>query len=416
MGATGSGVVRDVRLTPVAVPDPPLLNAWGVHAPWALRIVVEVVTDDAVGIGEAQGGEAALRRLDRAARAVVGADVRDPDELEARVRRALPDVPERALLTAFSPLEVAALDAHGRMEGARVVELLGGPVRTRVDLAGYLFFKWPAHPAADGRPVEPDAWGAVLDPGGVVASAEQLVGRYGFRSLKLKGGVFPPEVEVACVRALHAAFPGVPLRLDPNGAWTVDTAATVAQELTGLLEYLEDPTPCGPGMAELGGRVHLPLATNMCIAEADEIGPAARDGWVSVLLLDHHYWGGLRRSVAVAERCARLGWGVSLHSNTHLGVSLAAMAHLGAATGHLTHAGDTHYPWTADHDVVLPGDVAIEAGAVAVPDGPGIGVRLDHDALGAAHEAYLRCGLRERADTAYMRTVHPDFDPALPRW
>jgi glucarate dehydratase len=50
-----------------------------------------------------------------------------------------------------------------------------------------------------------------------------MIDRYGFRSLKLKGGVFPPEEEIAAIRALAEAFPGRPLRLDPNCAWTVES-------------------------------------------------------------------------------------------------------------------------------------------------------------------------------------------------
>jgi glucarate dehydratase len=32
------------------------------------------------------------------------------------------------------------------------------------------------------------------------------------------------------------------------------------------------------------------------------------------------------------------------------------------------------------------------------------------------HADYLRCGIRERDDVGYMRTIQPDFDPSLPRW
>ncbi|MDR7382329.1 enolase C-terminal domain-like protein [Promicromonospora iranensis] len=411
-----TSTIREVRITPVALPDPPLLNVWGVHAPWALRTFVEVVTDDGtVGLGEAQGGLAALERLERAARAAVGTDVRDTTALEARVRAALSGTAERPLLTAFSPLEVACLDAHGRLDDVPCVELLGGPHRDQVELTGYLFFKWAGQPGPDGTTV-PDAWGPILDADSLVTSARALVAKYGFRSLKLKGGVLPPEDEIACIRALRDALPGVLLRLDPNNAWTLPTARAASAELTGLLEYLEDPTPCGSDMARLAAETALPLATNMCVAEEAQIGPALADGSVDVLLADHHYWGGLRRTVAIARRCGEIGWGVSLHSNTHLGVSLAAMAHMGAAIGNLTHAGDTHYPWTAEHDVLVPGDIAIKDGAVAVPAGPGLGVRLDPERLAAAHEAYLSCGFRERGDTAWMRTVQPDFDPSVPRW
>lgn len=55
------------------------------------------------------------------------------------------------------------------------------------------------------------------------------------------------------MRRLKAAFPDHPLRLDPNGGWTVETAIAAARRLSGILEYLEDPVL---GFAEM--RKHDP--------------------------------------------------------------------------------------------------------------------------------------------------------------
>ena len=54
--------------------------------------------------------------------------------------------------------------------------------------------------------------------------------------------------------------------------------------------------------------------------------------------------------------------------------------------------------------------------AVPVPSGPGLGVRLDRDALARMHEDYLRCGIRDRDDTGYLRQFQPDFEALKPRW
>src|SRR5699024_5695284 len=53
---TGQLTVERIVVTPVAFPDPPLLNTVGVHEPYALRTVVEVVTSDGIiGLGETYG-------------------------------------------------------------------------------------------------------------------------------------------------------------------------------------------------------------------------------------------------------------------------------------------------------------------------------------------------------------------------
>ncbi|WP_042430359.1 glucarate dehydratase family protein [Streptacidiphilus anmyonensis] len=418
--------IAAVTVTPVAFQDPPLLNAVGVHEPYALRAIVEVTTDSGVtGLGETYADEGHLLRLRQVAEAVIGQDVFALNLIHARAAQALAGatgsdghgLTGRITTTGtvdrvFSPVEVACLDIQGKLLGRPVSDLLGGAVRPRVPFSAYLFYKWAAHPGG-----APDAWGEALDPAGIVAQARTMVDRYGFTAVKLKGGVFPPEQEIAAIRALREEFPELPLRLDPNAAWSVETSVEVGKELAGVLEYLEDPTPGIPGMAEVASRVPMPLATNMCVVGFDEVPAAVRAGSVAVVLSDHHYWGGLQRSRLLAGICETFGLGLSMHSNSHLGVSLAAMVHLAATTPNLGYACDTHWPWKReDEDVVRPGALAFEGGSVAVPRAPGLGVELDRDALARLHRQYLDCGLRDRDDTGYMRRVDPSYRLVQPRW
>ena len=164
-------------------------------------------------------------------------------------------------------------------------------------------------------------------------------------------------------------------------------------------------------MAEVARQAPMPLATNMCVVSFADIPPAIQRGSVGVVLSDHHYWGGLTRSRLLAGICQTFGLGLSMHSNTHLGVSLAAMTHLAAATPNLTYACDTHWPWKSQ-DVVPDDTFSFSGGSVAVPDGPGLGVALDLDALGGLHELYLSCGLRERDDTALPPVGRAGVPPA----
>jgi glucarate dehydratase len=418
--------IAAVEVTPVAFRDLPLLNAVGVHEPFAIRTIVEVRTDEGLtGLGETYGDSAHLARLRRAAEMVAGTDVWDLNGLARRVRSSLDGdtgsgghgmagmVTSSSTADAvLSPFEVACLDIQGKATGLPVSSLLGGAVRDRVDYSAYLFYKWAGHPDA-----EPDAWGAALDPEGIVAQAKRMIADYGFSAIKLKGGVFEPDAEIAAVRALAEAFPDHPLRLDPNGAWTPQTSIRVGQELDGILEYLEDPTTGIPGMAEVARNVAMPLATNMCVVGFADLEPGIRQDAVRVVLSDHHFWGGLHRSKLLAGICETFGMSLSMHSNSHLGVSLAAMTHLAAATPNLTYACDTHWPWKdPEEDVVRPGALAFSQGSVAVPTTPGLGVELDRDKLGALHEQYLRSGIRDRDDTGYMKRIDPSYEVAKPRW
>jgi glucarate dehydratase len=74
--------IVDMRLTPIAMADPPLLSSYGLHAPYALRTVVELVSEDGLtGAAETHGGDGPLGDLERARPMVVGRDAFDLSRL-----------------------------------------------------------------------------------------------------------------------------------------------------------------------------------------------------------------------------------------------------------------------------------------------------------------------------------------------
>lgn len=414
--------IRDVVVTPIAFSDPPLLNADGLHEPLALRTIVQLVVDGGVvGLGEGSGGGEVARRVEQVRSSVVGLSVFDLNGIEAAVQAALGGdsgpLSRRDRRVVYSMLDVAAHDAQGKLTDLPVAELLGGRVRDRVPYSAYLFYKWAGHPRSEAiDDVEADPWGAAVDPAGIVSQARVLIDRYGFGSIKLKGGVFPPDDEIAAIRALAEAFPGLPLRIDPNGAWSHETAVRVAKELDGVLEYLEDPVLGIDDMAAVAREVSQPLATNMCVVTFEQLAEAFAKDAVQIVLSDHHYWGGLRHTRELAAICGHWGVGVSMHSNSHLGISLAAMTHVAAATPELAYACDTHYPWNRAEDVVAPGALEIVDGAVRVPDTPGLGVALDDAALARQHKVFVDSGRSVRDDSGYLQRFDPTYSPMLPRY
>lgn len=426
MTAVQKWTIAKVIITPVAFHDMPLLNSVGVHEPFALRSIIEVITEDGTyGLGESYGDSGHLERLQKAADQLPGISIFQTNAMYQVCVKSLEsdassggDGMAGMVTTAsvvdkvFSPFEVACLDIHGKLAGVPVSELLGGRVRDTVQYSAYLFFKWGGHPGA-----EPDEYGEALDSEGIVKQARKIIDEYGFKAIKLKGGVIEPQKEVEAIKALHAAFPDLPLRLDPNAAWTVETSKWVAKELDGIVEYLEDPAPEIEGMAAVAAEASMPLATNMAVVAFSHLPPSILQNAVQVILSDHHFWGGLRKSQTLAAICATWNINLSMHSNSHLGISLAAMTHLASATPNLDYACDTHWPWKRrDEDVVIDGALQWSDGGVIVPSKPGLGVELDRKKLAKLHQQYLDCGLRKRDDTTYMRKFQPDFSPHIPRW
>ncbi|WP_327237340.1 glucarate dehydratase family protein [Streptomyces sp. NBC_01317] len=424
-------LIDEVRLTPILIADPPLLNTQGVHQPYTPRLIVEVVTRGGVtGIGETYGDGKYLELAEPLARALPGRSVSDvnglfaladavcgdPDTTDARVDagglRGV-QTADKLRLSVVSGFEVACLDALGKRLGLPVHALLGGKVRDSVEYSAYLFYRWAEHPGGGAE----DDWDAALDPAGVVAQARRFARDHGFSSFKLKGGVFEPEQEIAAVRALAEAFPGQPLRLDPNGAWSVPTSLYVAERLADVLEYLEDPASGTDLMAQVSAGTSVPLATNMCVTTVPEIAGAFASDAVQVVLSDHHYWGGLHRTRELAAVCRTFGVGLSMHSNTHLGISLAAMTHVAATVPNLDYACDSHYPWQTED--VITARHTFRDGRLDVSDAPGLGVELDREKLAVLHRRWLDDDgrMRERDDAAAMREADPGWKtPSIPRW
>ena len=426
--------IKDFIITPIAVTDPPLLNAAGLHAPYALRTILELITDDGIaGISEIPGNVRTNQALNEACALLVGKDPFQLGAIRLQInhhfgenedeQRGMAPWDQRKLVHVFSAIEVACLDIQGKITGKPVVDLLGGKVRDRVPFSAYLFYKYAGAGGALEFGTDPNAagWDAArqaeaLAPGQIVDQAKAMCREFGFRSLKLKGGVFEPRIEVDTLLALRDAFPGdVPIRFDPNALWQVETAVAYGRELEPVLEYLEDPVRGQEAMAGVRKQLKTPLATNMCTTSFSEIVTSVQIGSEDIILSDHHFWGGLRASMVLAGICETFDRSLSMHSNSHLGISLAAMVHLGAALPHLTYALDTHYPWQSE-EVIEGGRIKFEEGAVAVPDGPGLGVTLDRKALQVLHENYLRCGLTERNDEIEMQKVIPGWKFKPVRW
>jgi glucarate dehydratase len=388
--------ITDYQVIPVAIPDPPLRSSTGVHEPFAIRTLVRLTTDDGfTGWGETYGGTASNSRLEAVRDTVIGWD---PFRTEALRQR----IPEPRT---FAPLEIACLDIAGQALGQPVYNLLGGLIRDPIEFSAYLFYHFDC-----------PKLGECLTPEAMLEQAKRMVAQYGFRSLKLKGGVLPPDEEVQTIRLMRKEFgPDFRLRLDPNAIWSVETSIRVGQELEDDLEYLEDPTEGMEGMAAVRAAVEVPLSTNMCLVAFEHFPEGIRLGAVDVVLSDHHYWGGLRATQEMARICRTWGLGVSMHSNTHLGISLAAMLHAAAATPDLNYACDTHYVWI-EEDLLEGPRPTFVGGKMGVFHGPGLGIRVDEDQVARMREAYEREGFTERRDVEWMRRYVPDWQPLKPRW
>jgi glucarate dehydratase len=387
-----------VRAFTVTVPlHAALRHANGCHWGRFVRTIVEVETDNGlVGLGEmGGGGESAEAQFRLLGSYLKGHDPARMEEMRFRIANPTASLYNNRTQM-LAALEFACLDILGQAWGVPVHAILGGKLRDRVPFASYCFWRYGREESGEGE----------------VRTAEQLVEyareakrRHGFTSHKLKAGVFAPDYELEAFRALAYAFPEDNVRIDPNGAWSTEQAIRFGQAIENLRnDYLEDPVYGLNGMRRVRQMVRVPLATNTVVVNFEQLAANVLDVGVDVILLDTTFWGGIRPCIKAAGVCETFQLGVAVHSSGELGVQLATMLHLGAVIPNLSYAADAHYHHLTD-DVIEGGLMPYQNGSIAVPDTPGLGVKLDREKLRRYQELY-----KELGNYPY------DQDPLRPGW
>ena len=411
--------ITDIRATTVTVPlEAPLRHAAGAHWGRFVRTIVEVETDEGIiGLGEMGGGGESAESAFRAMKTyLLGHNPANLEEMRFKIANPTASLYNNRTQI-LAALEFACLDILGQKWNVPVYEILGGNLQNEVPFASYLFFRY-----ADAKTGE----GEVRTPEQLINHAKDLKEKYGFTSHKLKGGVFHPEYELECYRALAEAISpkdkngkidrtrGDSFRFDPNASWSVEQAIWFGQNIEDIRnDYYEDPCFGLNGMRRTREMVRIPLATNTVVVNFEQLAANVLDTACDVILLDTTFWGGIRPCVKAAGICETFQLGVAVHSSGELGIQLATMLHLGAVIPNLSFAADAHYHHLTD-DIIVGGKFEYSGGKIKVPDAPGLGIKLDRDKLNEYAELY-----KELGGYNYDRDpLRPDWSPVVPntRW
>lgn len=399
--------ITDIRATTVTVPlEAPLRHAAGAHWGRFVRTIVEVETDEGIiGLGEMGGGGESAESAFRAMKAyLVGHDPVNLEEMRFKIANPTASLYNNRTQI-LAALEFACLDILGQKWNVPVYEILGGKLQSEVPFASYLFFRYANSKTGQGE---------VRTAGQLVENAKELKQKYGFTSHKLKGGVFHPEYELECYQHLADALDGDSFRFDPNASWSTEQAIWFGQSIEYIKnDYFEDPVFGLHGMRRTREKVRMPLATNTVVVNFEQLAANVLNTAVDVILLDTTFWGGIRPCVKAAGICETFQLGVAVHSSGELGIQLSTMLHLGAVIPNLTFAADAHYHHLTD-DIIEGGKFEYRNGAIEVPTGAGLGVKLNRDKLAEYAELYQELG-GYNYDKDPLR---PDWSPIVPntRW
>ena len=390
--------IVDIRATTVAVPlEAPLRHANGAHWGRFIRTIVEIEADNGlIGLGEMGGGGESAENIFKSLKSyLVGHDPLQLEQLRWKIMNPVASLYNNRYQI-HAAIEFACMDLAGKFLGIRACDLLGGSVREEIPFASYLFYRYKDKSSKLGGESTPDQ---------MVAHARELTDKYGFKTHKLKGGVFPPDHDVEVYQALADAFPKASLRLDPNSVWSVEESIRVGKAIEHLNnDYFEDPCFGLEGMRRVRNFVKIPTATNTVVINFEQLASNIKTESVDVILLDTTFWGGLRQAYKAGQVLETFQFGASVHSSGELGIQLATMLHLGAALPNLNFAADAHYHHITD-DIIRGGKFKYVDGKIKLPAAPGLGVELDHDKMKQYSELFKELG-------GYQY----DRDPGRPEW
>ena len=312
----------------------PFVTSAGVVAARELLLLRIEGDDGAVGYGEA----APFERYDGVPLAAVA---------EALMHTANGAPPQ-----ARAAEEMARLDLEARREGRAVGEPGAEAIAVNRTLAG-------------GPPEE------------VARRAAEGV-REGFACFKVKVGL-PDDVDrVAAVREAIGPWPA--LRVDANGAWSVEEAVAAIEALRRHdLELVEQPCRTLEELAEVRNAVGVPVAADESVANADDVRAAAAAGACDVVNVKLAPSGGFEAARATIAAARESGLEPYLSSTLDGPWGIAAALQLAASERLSLACGlATLELFDAALARVLP---APRLGLLAVPQGPGLGVSVDDDVL-----------------------------------
>lgn len=334
----------------------PVVSARGSVGTREFLLVRVVGSDGVCGFGEAAPLESydgvtiddARAALEDCRQALGDSDGFDREELLAECR-GLAVLPQ-----AVAAIDLALWDLAGRRSGDPVWRLLGAP--------------WPIEVEVNATIAAADRAGAAAEAAGALTA--------GFRCLKAKVGIGDDAGRLAAIRAV--AGPDMEIRIDANGAWSVDEALTTLRMLEPVgIELCEEPVAGLDAIAEVSADTLVPIAIDETAGSPGALDARACDA----VCLKISRCGGIFGLLDAARRARAVGYEVYLAS-THDGpLGIAAALHAAVAVKPDRPCGLATLGLFDRPDPLAPFE-----GRIAVPTGPGLGDGLDGWYLGLASE------------------------------
>jgi L-Ala-D/L-Glu epimerase len=348
--------------------------------------VIKATTDDGlVGWGEACSG-ANLASVEEALRAmepfVLGRSPWTSEAIRADLwHKGIWMFRKPTANFAYAGIDMALWDICGKACGQPLYNLFGGRVR---EAANYFYY------LARG------------DEASLVDQCRDGMAR-GYRVFYLKVGL-DIRTEIEMVRIVRAAIgPESRLRLDANGAWTVNQALRNLNLLDEFrIDFIEQPVSQDPviNMQEVRARSCVAVCANEGMWTAEDAYQQITRRTADVYCFSSYWVGSLAQFQRLCRVAAMEGLQICKHTHGEFGIAAAAAHHILLTLPNVVDGNQQTAQMMCDD--ILKQPLPISTGPEwGVPEGAGLGIEVDEDKLRHYHDSYRQNG------------QFPPYDPAL---
>ncbi|HBY60212.1 MAG TPA: mandelate racemase/muconate lactonizing enzyme family protein [Solibacterales bacterium] len=274
----------------------------------------------------------------------------------------------QALWAPAAYVEQALFDLFGRTVNKPVSTLLGGAKRKQI----------PVYLSGSGRETTAEAEVDVYEKGLAQTGARAVKFKIGGR-MSRNADTYAGRTETMLTLARKRYGPRIAIYVDANGSYNAAKAIEMGKLLKELdCAFFEEPCPWEEisETKRVADALDIPIAFGECDSSLWKFQHMIETRALDIVQPDLNYNGGYIRSARVARMAAKAGLPITPH-NTQTGVSSAILLHFAAAipnTGpfmeYVYRGKYDHAPWFTPH-------FPIDNGAIAVPEGPGLGVTVD---------------------------------------
>lgn len=264
--------------------------------------------------------------------------------------------------TAKGGIDIALWDIIGQATGNSVWSLLGG-FESSMRVSHMLGFK------------EPEV---------LLEEAQRFGSDYGVTTFKLKVGRHPIALDIEACRVLREGLgEDVELYLDANRGWTANEALEVLRRTEGLgLSFLEEPCDAKEAMGRrrLVEQSAIPIVGDESVPTAGDVSRELLSGGCNAICIKT-----ARSGFTEAQEILGLstGLGVDVYMGNQIDTQIGTIATIvfGAAHEATSRRAGELSNFLDMADDLLADPLVIRGGRINVPEGPGVGARIDEEKL-----------------------------------